>query len=254
MGQGGRRAIAVLVGIAGLCGGAYVFFLVFFIGQGFFGQGLSLPLGLVCGSVLPIAAASLAGPRSDRGKIAMAFGLIAIAFSIVALGELQERLWPAVVAGAGTAAAALWFSAAQRRYCYTASALSLALLAASFFGWPAWRESPPTDWKDTADGSWRFYRYRLSAFIDSEDLWRIDGAPEAIEAAAGKMGMSRVNQAPGQFWWMPPYYWPRGAREGGLLFSTPNFPAGTRGPDGQHYFMLLDPVTRRAFVWAKNNF
>ncbi len=132
------------------------------------------------------------------------------------------------------------------------------LLAGSFFDCPAWPDNslPVTlDYavKASSVKLTSFHRYRLEEYIDGEDLWVVEGAPEAIEAVAGKLRMVRVDSAPAEFWWKPPHYWPRWRPAGARLYATPNFPADSRG-DGGHYLMLLDPERLRAFVWAKNNF
>jgi len=249
----GRWVAAVLVALAGLCAGAYVFFYVFLIGQGLVGENLSLPVGGFLGSALPVALAAWVAPRTGRTKIAIAVAAIAVALSLLAVGYLKHGLWLAVVGGAGTVALALWFCPVNRRYQYGLSVLFLGLLTGSFFDWPAWRDQTPPELESSL-GSGRFHRYRLSGFLDSEELWRVDAPSGAIEGFAGKLGMAPTTAAPDVFWHLPPYYWPRRLPVGGRLYTTPNFPADSRGPDGNHYFMLLDPNRRQAFVWAKINF
>ena len=99
-----------------------------------------------------------------------------------------------------------------------------------------------------------FYQYDLGGFIDHEWLWRVSAGPEAITILVGRLGLQRTSAVPPSFWQMPPRYWPRSMPVGAEAFQTAEFHADTRGPDGQHYFLLHDKGRQTAFVWFKNNF
>jgi hypothetical protein len=129
------------------------------------------------------------------------------------------------------------------------------LSAASYFDWPGIPDAVPTRLLEATDRRLaisHFSSYALGGFLDMELLWRIDASPEVLEAIASKLGMVSSDTAPGRFWRMPPYYWPRSLPAGARLYSTPSFPADTRGSDGDHYFMLVE--RNRGLVWVKNNF
>ena len=145
-----------------------------------------------------------------------------------------------------------------RRAALAVLALYPAFLVASFVDWPANKDPVPEGLLAAVGGNrgsiTAFYSCSLHDFIDKEWLWRIDSKPDILEAVAKNLGMSPCANVPGRFWAMPPHDWPSSLPEGARLYSTPSFPAEDRGPDGDHYFMLIDTQRSRAFVWFKNNF
>src|SRR5262249_1575455 len=100
----------------------------------------------------------------------------------------------------------------------------------------------------------RFYSYTLDEFIDRAYLWRIDAKTEELQAIAAELHLTKCETAPGEFWTMPPYYWPRRLASGTILYSTGSFPADHRAPDGRHFFMLIDAKHGRGFVWVQVQF
>jgi hypothetical protein len=128
-------------------------------------------------------------------------------------------------------------------------------MTSSYLDWPAWPDRVPEGLSGTESlraGNARFYSYSLGEFIGSEWLLRIDAQPEVLEKLASENHMVPRNTAPDLFWKMPPYYWPRDLPKGGRLYSIASIPED-RGPDGDHFLMLIDPQRSRAFVWFKNN-
>jgi len=105
-----------------------------------------------------------------------------------------------------------------------------------------------------ASGVAAFYRYDLGGFIDHEWLWRIDATPDVVARVVSGLTLRETNAVPAQFWRMPPHYWPRSMPPGGEAFQSSAFSADSRGPDGQHYFLVHDKTQGRAFVWLKSNF
>ena len=105
-----------------------------------------------------------------------------------------------------------------------------------------------------AAGVSAFYRYDLGGFIDHEWLWRLDAKPDVVAFVVSGLDLRRTNAVPPQFWQMPPHYWPRSMSTGAEAFQSPSFSATSRGPDGNHYFLLYDKTQERAFVWLKSNF
>jgi hypothetical protein len=106
----------------------------------------------------------------------------------------------------------------------------------------------------SAAGVSAFYRYDLGGFIDHEWLWRIDAKPDVVALVVSGLDLQRTNAVPRQFWQMPPHYWPRSMSAGAEAFQSSSFSASSRGPDGDHYFLLYDKTRERAFVWLKSNF
>lgn len=100
----------------------------------------------------------------------------------------------------------------------------------------------------------RCYVYSLGGFIDREYLWRIDGAPDAIAAVIEELEMEEAKTIPDSFWKMPPYYWPRKLSEGAKPYGSAGFVNKEHGHDGEHYFLLHDTKSNRAYVWFRDNF
>jgi hypothetical protein len=100
----------------------------------------------------------------------------------------------------------------------------------------------------------RCYVYSLGGFINREYLWRIDGSPAAIAAVIAELEMEEAKTIPVSFWKMPPYYWPRQLSEGAKPYGSAGFVNEEHGNDGEHYFLLHDTKSNRAYVWFKDNF
>jgi len=231
---------------------------------------LPTDLGIAFCGVISAAAAVLAvsftAPASNRGRFAVAAAIVNIACQALAIRFfLHESLLRFAVPAIVIAALALRLNrhaAGRRDWISRAATITLALypafLIAVFVDWPARQASIPPELLDAAGGTrasiTRFSSYRLPSFIDSEELWRIDAAPDHLQSIAIKLRMGPCAAAPARFWGMPPYYWPTKLPDGATLFCTPAFPGENRGPDGDHYFMLLDVRRARASVWYKNNF
>ena len=105
-----------------------------------------------------------------------------------------------------------------------------------------------------ASGVAAFYRYDLGGFIDHAWLWRIDAKPDIVALVVSSLRLQSTNAVPPQFWRMPPYYWPRAMPPDGEAFQSLAFSADSRGPDGEHYFLVHDKTQDRAFIWLKSNF
>jgi hypothetical protein len=130
----------------------------------------------------------------------------------------------------------------------------LALLGATLVDWPIWPDALPEPLLQAAAGRpdvlRRFHSYNMSAFLGHELVWRIDARPEQLHAIASKLELSRVDEAPPEFWRMPPHYWPRSLPPGAQLYSTREFSRGA----GDQYFMLVDPRRELALVWVRSYF
>jgi hypothetical protein len=130
----------------------------------------------------------------------------------------------------------------------------VALLSITFLDWPVWPDAVPEPLLKATGGDrnaiGRFHSYYLGGFIDHDWLWRIDARPEVLEVIAPRLGLTKVDNAPRDFWLMPPYYWPGSLPPGAQLFSTPGFSRGA----GDQYFMLVDVQRRFAVVWVKELF
>lgn len=218
-------------------------------------------------SAATVLAVSFSAPVSHRGRFAVVAAVSStVCQSFVVGSYLHESLLKMFVPTTVIAALTLrLFSISvpgrlkrTRRAATAILALYPAFLVASFVDWPANKDPVPEGLLAAVGGNRdsisAFYSYRLHDFIDQEWLWRIDSKPDVLEAAAKNFGMSACANVPERFWAMPPHDWPSSLPEGARLYSTPSFPGEDRGPDGDHYFMLIDTRRSRAFVWFKNNF
>lgn len=134
----------------------------------------------------------------------------------------------------------------------------LSLVYARHVDWPARPDQLPpglnSALETNASGVAAFYRYDLGGFIDHEWLWRIDAKPDVVARVVSGLGLRSTDAVPARFWRMPPHYWPRSMPPGAEAFHSSTFSADTRGPDGEHYFLVHDKTQDRAFVWLKSNF
>ena len=92
--------------------------------------------------------------------------------------------------------------------------------------------------------------------IDSEYTWRLSVKPDKIDAVVSHFGLVPVPEAnvPSEFRQAFPRRWHPTATKGNQFWSTPQFPIGTRGSDGEHLFMMYDVQNKRLYVWNKSNF
>lgn len=96
----------------------------------------------------------------------------------------------------------------------------------------------------------------IARFIDSEHVWRLTLTSEQWEQTLESYGLAElhVDNVPGRFWRTFPFLWQPTHRDQCRYFSTPNFPAQLRGPDGDHCLAMYDPTEKRLYVWWKFNF
>src|SRR5574341_93581 len=220
------------------------------------------PAGFLMPSLLVLAGSMLA-PR-HRFISTILFFVLGTALPSLLLG------FHAVGAFAGGLMAivfvAWWFhpSRTRRSTVWVGVAVGAAFLAflslvyARHVDWPAHPGQLPPELIDAlgtnAPGVAAFYRYDLGGFIDHEWLWRIDAKPDAVGLVVSGLGLRSTDAVPPQFWRMPPHYWPRSMPPSAEAFHSSAFSTDSRGPDGEHYFLVHDKTQDRAFVWLKSNF
>ena len=120
---------------------------------------------------------------------------------------------------------------------------------------PAFADVPPREIKSSlADTGARCYCYWLGGFIDQQTLWRVDANPQVIASVVRQLNLSKAKNVPASFWKMPPHYWPRALTANMMIYQSPDFVGEIRENDGDHYFLLHDKSTNRAYVWHKYNF
>jgi hypothetical protein len=102
--------------------------------------------------------------------------------------------------------------------------------------------------------------HHLGGFIDQQYVWRFDAPPAVVQRYIDKLALKPLPAGvpvPAEFWqsWT---YAPRRERPSQAVpakfYSTPQFPANQRGPDGRHYFLMHDPAAGTVYVWLKDNF
>jgi hypothetical protein len=93
-------------------------------------------------------------------------------------------------------------------------------------------------------------------FFDSEYVWRIRVPAEKVDLIASELGLVETPLAtvPPLFWRVFPRSWFRATSEDREFFATSQFPDNSRGPDGEHYFVMYDGKSQLMFVWYKFNF
>jgi hypothetical protein len=98
--------------------------------------------------------------------------------------------------------------------------------------------------------------YGLGRFIDSEYVWQIKVSSHGLDTIADELGLATVppSSVPSEFWQAFPTRWGPEPRQASQYFSTPSFPATSRGEDGDHLFAAYDPRTEILYVWCKSNF
>lgn len=98
--------------------------------------------------------------------------------------------------------------------------------------------------------------YCRSRFIDSEYVWRLSLSPDQTQQVIAEFDWITVPrpQVPSVFWQAFPFWWRPTSTTSCQFFSTPGFPVGTRGPDGDYYLVMYDPQKQFIYVWNKFNF
>ena len=96
----------------------------------------------------------------------------------------------------------------------------------------------------------------LGSFLDSEHVWRLSLSADELNTVTAEFGLLPVSadSVPPSFWQAFPRSWRPAHEQESRYFSTPNFPAQSRGPDGDHYFTMYDPGSEWMYVWHKFNF
>lgn len=96
----------------------------------------------------------------------------------------------------------------------------------------------------------------LGSFIDNEHVWRLTLSSDQLDRVVADYGLVDVpvNSVPQSFWRAFPRSWRPSHDEGCRYFSTPGFPATSRGPDGDHCFGMYDSMNSQLYVWHKFNF
>jgi hypothetical protein len=168
-----------------------------------------------------------------------------LSVSLAAVGTVGVTLW--LIPGDGRIA---------RQWLWVGTFLIafLTLLSVTLVDWPVWPDAVPEALlqatRDDPGNIERFHCYDMGGFIDHEWLWRIDAGPEVLRAIVPKLGLTRVANAPPEFWRMLPYYWPPSLAPGAQLYSTPGFSRGS----GCQYLVLVDVQRGLAVVWVKSLF
>ena len=96
----------------------------------------------------------------------------------------------------------------------------------------------------------------LGSFIDTEHVWRLSLSPHQLDRVVAEYGPVTVlpENVPQSFWRAFPRWWRPTRNVNCRYFSTPSFPAQSRGPDGDHCFTMYDSQNQQFYVWYKFNF
>jgi hypothetical protein len=244
--------------LAALIGVYLYLFLLFFSA---FPKSLSAPTGAFAACLLVVLAGALIAPRY-RVRTAIVLAVLATASGIIFLGL------PPLAGMMGGLTAIAFVVSRTRLECRRSARLFLGavliagvaflgLVRARYVDMPARPDPLPLPLERALGPLAKevtFYAYELGGFMDSTSLWRIDAKAEAVQLVIDGFGLKPIVAVPGQFWRMPPSYWPRSLPAGAKAFQSHFFTADTRGGDGSHYFLLHDVAQNRAFVWVKDNF
>lgn len=98
-----------------------------------------------------------------------------------------------------------------------------------------------------------YYETDLGGFLDREFLWRIEADESTLDRLVDRLAVAPVAEAPAAFFRMPPRDWLRALPPAGQAYASPGFRSGSRGGDGDHFFLVRDRAGH-AFVWVKSNF
>jgi hypothetical protein len=98
--------------------------------------------------------------------------------------------------------------------------------------------------------------YNLGGFMDTEHVWRQTLSAEQVDRIFPEYRLQPVpvDKVPRTFWKSFPYWWRPRADANCRYWSTADFPATERGPDGNHYFAMYDSQKQWFYVWLKSNF
>ncbi|MBY0402022.1 hypothetical protein K2X89_17140 [Myxococcota bacterium] len=133
----------------------------------------------------------------------------------------------------------------------------VAFVYGRYVDWPARPDPLPPTLKDAlgpdAERIDAFYETELGGFLDRESLWRIAAEEAVLDVLVERLALEPVSEAPAAFFAMPPRAWPRALPSAGQAYASPGFRSGSRGPDGEHFFLVRDR-NGHAFVWVKSNF
>lgn len=96
----------------------------------------------------------------------------------------------------------------------------------------------------------------LGSFIDSEHVWRMSVPPAELQTVVANYGLTSISasKVPSSFWRVFPWRWGPSRDAHKEFYSTPGFPADSRGPDGEYHFVMYDSSNQWLFVWHKFNF
>lgn len=249
--------VAVVVTFYGV-----LYFSLFFLFFGLFPKDLAEPTaGFLMGSLI-VLAGSMIAPRRQFITAIFLFVLVAMIVLLLpfhAVSAFAGGLLSVAFVGwwfhpSRTRRSTMWVGVAVGAACLA----FLSLVYARHVDRPARPEQLPPELiyalGTNASGVAAFYRYDLGGFIDHEWLWRIDANPDSVALVVSSLKLQSTNAVPPQFWRMPPHYWPRSMPPGSEAFQSSAFSANSRGPDGEHYFLVHDKSQDKAFVWLKSNF
>lgn len=125
-------------------------------------------------------------------------------------------------------------------------------------GWPARPASLPDCLKAVGcDDDLVIFVYDFwGNFIDHEHLWRIEAKPELRDSLAQRLDLRQLplDQVPASFWRQPPYWWRLRKDAAAKFFISQGFVADRRGPDGEHFLLMLDEEAAVIYGWYKSNF
>jgi hypothetical protein len=98
--------------------------------------------------------------------------------------------------------------------------------------------------------------YDLGGVIDREYVWRLTLSTEQVDKIVPEYRLVPVlaDEVPTTFWEAFPYWWRPTPNADCRYWSTANFSAIGRGPDGDYYFAMYDSQNRCFYVWLKSNF
>lgn len=123
--------------------------------------------------------------------------------------------------------------------------------------WPARPDPLPPMLREflgsDADRVTAYYETDLGGFLDRESLWRIEADEAVLDRLVERLAVAPVAEAPAAFFRMPPRDWLRALPPTGQAYASPGFRSGSRGGDGDHFFLVRDRAGH-AFVWVKSNF
>lgn len=126
-----------------------------------------------------------------------------------------------------------------------------------YVDWPAQPDPLPPMLRESlgpdADRITAYYETDLGGFLDRESLWRIETDESSLDRLVERLAVEPVAEAPAAFFRMPPRDWLRALPPGGQAYASPGFRSGSRGGDGDHFFLVRDRAGH-AFVWVKSNF